>query len=70
MKPKIPTVVFIINLPEFIPAFFNSPCKILFGIVTKVDKLSRELLTPIFNGEGKLYKHLQLVEIIPHLKLG
>ena len=36
-----------------IPAFFNSPCKILFGIVTKVDKLSRELLTPVFNGEGK-----------------
>ena len=46
--------MFIINLPELIPAFLNSPCKILFGIVTKFDKLSNELLTPAFIGEGKI----------------
>ena len=52
MKPKIPIVVLMINLPELTPAFFNSPCKILFGIVTSVDRLSRELLTPVLIGEG------------------
>ena len=34
------------------PAFFNSPCKILLGIVTKFDKLFNELLTPVFKGDG------------------
>ena len=32
---KIPIVVFIINLPVFIPACLKSPCKTLFGIVIK-----------------------------------
>ena len=36
-----------------IVAFFNSPWRILFGIVTKFDKFSRELLTPDFTGEGR-----------------
>ena len=53
--PKIPTVVFITNLPVFIPAFFKSPCKILFGIVTKFDKLLNELLTPVLIGDGKFF---------------
>ena len=42
------------DLPELIPAFFNSPCKILFGIVTKLERLSKELLIPALTGEGKV----------------
>ena len=53
IKPKIPIVEFIINLPVFTPAKANSPCRILFGIVTTFDKLFNELLTPIFTGDGK-----------------
>ena len=49
----MPIVVLIINLLELTPAFFNSPCKILLGIVTNVDILSRELLTPALIGDGK-----------------
>ena len=51
--PKTPIVVFTTNLPVLTPAFFNSPCKTLFGMVTNLDKLSRALLTPDLIGEGK-----------------
>ena len=54
MKPSIPIVVLITNLPEFIPALLKSPWRILFGIVTKLDKLSNELLTPERTGDGKV----------------
>ena len=47
-------MLLIINLPELILAFLSSPCKILFGIVTKFVRLSNELLTPAFIGEGKI----------------
>ena len=42
----------ITNLPVLIPANLKSPCRTLLGIVTRFDKLSRELLTPLFTGEG------------------
>ena len=47
-------VVLITNLPVFIPAFLNSPCKTLFGIVTTLLKFSSELLTPDLTGFGKI----------------
>ena len=50
--PKIPIVVLIINLPVFTPAKENSPWRILFGMVTTLDKLSSELLTPVLIGDG------------------
>ena len=34
------------------PAVLKSPWRILFGIVTRLDKLSKELLTPLFTGDG------------------
>ena len=46
-------MVFRTNLLAFSPAFANSPCSKLFGIVTTFDKLFSELLTPLLNGEGK-----------------
>ena len=64
--PKLPTVVFIKNLPELVPAFAKSPCRILFGIVTKCERLSRELLTPVLIGDGKtLYALATGWKIIP-----
>jgi len=36
--PKSPTVVLTANLPVFIIAVLTSPCKILLGIVIKLDK--------------------------------
>ena len=45
-------VVFTTNLPEFIPACLKSPWSKLFGIVTKVEILSIELLTPVLAGDG------------------
>ena len=38
------------------PALENSPCTKLFGIVIKLDKFSRELLTPLLIGFGKVLK--------------
>jgi hypothetical protein len=37
----------------FITAVFKSPCKILFGIVMRLDKLVNTLLVLDFIGEGK-----------------
>ena len=51
--PRSPTVVLTTNLPVFMPAFLNSPCRTLFGIVIRVDKLVNALLVPDFIGEGK-----------------
>ena len=45
-------VVFTSNLPEFTPAKDKFPCKRLLGIVTRFDKLLKELLTPVFIGDG------------------
>ena len=53
IKPKTPTVVFIKNLPVLVPASLNSPCRMLFGIVIRFERLSNELLTPDLTGDGK-----------------
>ena len=50
--PTTPTVVLTINLPVLIPAFLNSPCKILLGIVISVDRLSKALPVPASNWRG------------------
>ena len=42
------------NRPVFTPASANSPWSKLFGIVTKLDRLSRVLLTPDLTGDGKV----------------
>ena len=34
------------------PAFLKSPCKTLFGIVIRLDKLSNALLVPVFICDG------------------
>ena len=47
----------ITNLPVLTPAFLNSPWRILFGTVTKFERLSKKLLVPFLIGEGNfLYK--------------
>ena len=48
----MPRVVFTTNLTEFFPAFLASPCKRLFGIVTRFDKLLSTLLVPLLSGTG------------------
>ena len=58
-NPKIPTVEFIMNLPVLIPADLKSPCKMLLGIVTRLDRLSSELLTPLFTGDGNFLYTLE-----------
>ena len=45
-------VVFTTNLPVLIPASLKSPCRRLFGIVTRLEILSSELLTPDLIGDG------------------
>ena len=50
--PRIPTVVFKMNLTVFTPAFAKSPWSTLFGIVIRFERLSKELPTPVLNGEG------------------
>ena len=42
--PKIPTVVFMANLPAVLPASFTSPCKTLFEKVNSELKFSTKLL--------------------------
>ena len=42
-----PIVVFTASLAVFINANFKSPCKTLFGIVIKEDKLLTALLVPL-----------------------
>ena len=40
------------------PAFLNSPCKTLFGIVMRFDKLVNALLVPDFNGDYLVLSHI------------
>ena len=44
--PNMPTVVLIKNLPVLVPAVAKSPWRILFGIVTRFDKLDKEVVLP------------------------
>ena len=45
-------MVFIINLPVFIPACLKSPWIKLLGTVTRWEIFCNELLTPVLAGEG------------------
>ena len=47
-------MVLIKNLPVLTPALENSPCRILFGIVTSDERLVNALLVPFLTGEGKI----------------
>ena len=44
--PRSPTVVLTTNLPELIIAVLTSPCKMLLGIVIRLDKFLAALLVP------------------------
>ena len=41
------------NLPVLIPAVLNSPCRTLFGIVTREERLTKTLLVPVLTGVDK-----------------
>ena len=41
------------NLPVFIIAVLTSPCKILLGIVIRVDKFVAAFFVPFWIGTGK-----------------
>ena len=45
--------MFTTNLPVFIIAVFTSPCKILLGIVIRVDKFVIAFFVPFWIGTGK-----------------
>ena len=53
-RPSTPIVVLTTNLPVFWLASLKSPWRILLGIVTRFDKLFRELLTPFLTGDGSI----------------
>ena len=59
--PTIPIVVFIIKRIVLFPADLKSPCNILFGIVTKFDKLFNALLVPALTGMEVFYIQQQQV---------
>ena len=50
--PSNPTVVFKASLAVLIIANLTSPCKILFGIVIRLDKFLTALLVPLCIGSG------------------
>ena len=50
--PRIPTVVLTTNLPVLIPAFLNSPCRMLLGIVKSEEILISTLLVPVLTDDG------------------
>ena len=51
--PSIPIVEFTTSLPVLIAANFRSPCRTLFGIVIKVDRLFKAFPVPFLIGTGK-----------------
>ena len=52
--PSIPIVEFITSLPVLIAANFRSPCRTLFGIVIKVDRLFKAFPVPFLIFHKKL----------------
>ena len=51
--PSIPIVEFTTSLPVLTAANFRSPCRTLFGIVIKVERLFKAFPVPFLIGTGK-----------------